>query len=210
MDFIYCRGGDKSAPKLAQQAGMLYGLRYDYTAYSDDVYMLDAGLNPRWAHYKNRVKQLRPTFALVPDFEVYRDALQIELYIQDLRVLYVPLIGVAPKFYGALEKIPIADDIVICVSMPSTYSGYLPTNEELRPANYHLLGGDVWAQVNEAHRIQNHGGVVISADGNKLAMKAAHGQYFDGQKWVATDDTTENNALKSAINIMSVMTAENF
>lgn len=102
MIFIYCRGGDKQAPLIAQQSGMLYGIRYDYKAYAP-VYMLDCGLKPRWAQYKRVVARLRPTFALVPDFETYRDIVQINLYIDDLRDCGVPLIGVTPKFYGALD-----------------------------------------------------------------------------------------------------------
>jgi hypothetical protein len=107
MNFIYCHGGCKEAPKLASESGMLYGVRYDYTAYGE-VYMLDAGLDPRWTAYQRKVKKYKPQFALVPDFEkegrdangrkqIGRDPIQLALYIQDLRDLGVPLIGVAPK-----------------------------------------------------------------------------------------------------------------
>ena len=205
MKFIYCRGGDKSAPEIAMQAGMLYGIRYNYTAY-DDVYMLDCGLAPKWTTYKAKVILHRPTFALVPDFEAYRDIVQIELYIQDLREIGVELIGVTPKFYGALEQIPSDDDIVICISIPTVYSGYLPRNSELRPnAKYHLLGGDIRQQIQEVKRVAEHGGTVISMDGNKLAMKAAHGQIFDGEKWRAVKNDTVTNALISAQNIMCLL-----
>jgi hypothetical protein len=201
MKYIYCRGGDKSAPELARATGMLYGIRYDYPAY-DKVYMLDAGLAPKWTQYKRKVAKHRPTFALVPDFEQYRDALQIALYIQDLRDLKVPLIGVAPKFYGALAQIEIAEDIVICESIPTEYSGYLIKDDELRVARYHLLGGDIREHVTEIKRIKSFGGEVISIDGNKLALKAAYGQIWTGEKWLAVDNPTHTNALISAHNIM--------
>lgn len=201
MKFIYCRGGDKTAPDIANQAGMLYGVRYDYTAYAP-VYMLDAGLSPRWTAYKRKVKKLRPKFALVPDFETYRDLSTIELYVMDLRALNVPFIGIAPKFYGALEQIPNDPDIVICVSIPTEYSGYLPEDEEIRPnANYHLLGGDIREQIKQIKRIQKFGGHVISLDGNKLARKAALGQIYSGGRWIAVNNTTYKNALISAQNI---------
>lgn len=205
MKFIYCRGGDKSAPEIAMQTGMLYGIRYNYTAY-DDVYMLDCGLSPKWTAYKAKVAYHRPTFALVPDFENYRDIVQISLYIQDLREMGVKLIGVAPKFYGALEQIPNDDDIVICISIPTSYSGYLPKSSELRPeAKYHLLGGDIRQQIQEIKRIHEYGGRVVSLDGNKLAMKAAHGQIFDGDKWRTVQNDTFTNALISAQNIMCLL-----
>lgn len=205
MKFIYCRGGDKSAPIIAHEVGMLYGIRYDYTAYDDDVYMLDCGLKPKWITYKQKVAKHRPTFALVPDFEKYRDIVQIELYIQDLREMRVPLIGIAPKFYGALGQLPDDDDIVICISIPTTYSGYLPKDHELRPGKYHLLGGDIRKQIQEVRRIAEHGGEVISMDGSRLAFKAWHGQIFDGEKWRAVKNDTQTNALTSAQNIVCVL-----
>ena len=201
MNFIYCRGGDKTAPKLARDAGMLYGIRYDYTAY-DDVYMLDAGLAPKWAPYKRKVKMHRPTFALVPDFETCRDAIEIALYIQDLRDLGVPLIGVAPKFSGALAQIDIAEDIIICESIPTTYSGFLIPDDELKKCRYHLLGGDIRQHLAEIKRIRAHGGEVVSIDSNKLAMKASHGQIWNGEKWESVNNSTKVNAQISARNIM--------
>lgn len=211
VEFIYCRGGDKHAPELAKQTNMKYGVRYDYTAYDDDVYMLDAGLKPKWITYKRKVRKYHPKFALVPDLEVNReldicrDAIQIALYIQDLRELGVPLIGVTPKFEGALSQIELAGDIVICESIPSSYSGYLFKDYEIVPHKYHLLGGDIRTQIEEVKRIQKHGGQVISMDGNKLAMKAAYGQIWTGAKWQTVNDTTKNNALNSAKNIMKTL-----
>lgn len=208
MEFIYCRGGDTTAPEIAKQANMLYGIRYDYTAYAD-VYMLDGGLKPRWTSYKRKVKKHKPQFALVPDFEEYRDIVQINLYIQDLRDLPVPLIGVTPKFEGALSQIDIAEDIIICESIPTTYSGYLLKDYEIIPGRYHLLGGDIRKQIKEVKRIEKHGGVVISMDGSKLAMKAAKGQIWNGEKWqVVKNDTTEN-AIISAKNIQASLAKVN-
>lgn len=206
MNFIYCHGGCKEAPKLAAESGMLYGVRYDYTAYGK-VYMLDAGLEPRWWSYKRKVKKHKPTFALVPDFEEKgRDPIQLALYIQDLRDLGVPLIGVAPKFEGALAKlleyVPLAEDLVICESIPTEYSGYLLKDFELIPAKYHLLGGDIREHVTEIKRIRAHGGEVVSIDGSKLMMKAAYGQIWNGEKWLAVKNGTHTNALISAQNIM--------
>jgi hypothetical protein len=203
MKFIYCRGGDKSAPTIAEQTGMLYGIRYDYTAYAD-IYMLDGGLSPRWSTYIRKVRKLRPQFALVPDY--YKsDTIALNLYIQDLRSLGVVKIGVCPKFAGAIAEIPQDSDIVLCISIPTVYAGFLPDSSELRPQDYHLLGGDIRAQLSEAKRIKKHGGRVVSMDGNKLAMKAAHGQIFDGRRWVKVQDTTFNNALVSAQNIMQAL-----
>lgn len=181
MKFIYCRGGDKSAPELASANNWHYGIRYDYTAYGD-VYMLDGGLNPKWSHYMKRARTLRPKFALVPDY--YKsDVISLELYCMDIRSLGARP-GVCPKFLGAVNEIP--NDAVICESLPTTYAGFLiPDNEVLPDRDYHLLGGDPVLQLSEYKRLTRLGGNVISADGNKLMMKAAHGQVFCAKsgKW---------------------------
>lgn len=195
MEIIYCRGGDKFAPNLAAAAGMRYGVRYDYTAYGD-VYMLDGGLNPRWAHYQKRAAKLRPHFALVPDY--FRpDEISLHLYIQDV-ARFAPRVGVCPKFTGAVYHIP--SDCVICESIPSEYAGWIiPDDELLSNRDYHLLGGDPRAQKSEIQRIHARGGRVVSLDGNKLAMKAAHGQVFSASgKWLKHDASTEQNAMISA------------
>lgn len=198
MEIIYCRGGDKTAPMLAAAAGMQYGVRYDYTAYGK-VYMLDVGLNPRWAQYIRRAQRLRPAFALTPDY-LRPDQIALELYIQDLAP-YTTRIGICPKFVGAVAQIP--KTCVICESIPSEYAGWLiPDDELLFDRDYHLLGGDPRLQKQEIQRIHNAGGHVISIDGNKLAQKAAHGQVFSGGKWVKQAGRTEELAQISAYELM--------
>ena len=44
---------------------------------------------------------------------------------------------------------------------------------------------------------------MVSADGNKLAMKAAHGQVYSSGRWIRAKQETNQNALESAINIMN-------
>lgn len=201
MRFIYCRGGDKLAPQIAKSAGMLYGVRYDYTAY-DDVYMLDVGLKPRWPTYMRKVYRYKPTFALVPDYTKH-DPIALALYIQDLRNAGVKEIGVCPKFMGAIADIP--QDCIVCISIPTRYAGFLPPDKDIRTGRYHLLGGDPRQQMAEVQRITSLGGTVVSMDGNKLAHKAAHGQVFDARldAWRKTSQTTAANAQQSANNIVS-------
>lgn len=198
MEIIYCRGGDPQAPALARAAGMRYGVRYDYTAY-DTVYMLDGGLAPKWSRYMKRARKLKPAFALVPDY-FKPDPVALHLYLLDLAP-HAGRIGICPKFSGAILDIPA--DCVICESVPSKYAGWLIPDDELLPGrNYHLLGGDPRLQKTEIQRITSAGGRVISVDGNKLALKAAHGQVFSGGKWVEHEGTTHQLALISALELM--------
>lgn len=203
MKFIYCRGGDKTAPKLAKVNNWHYGIRYDYTAYGD-VYMLDGGLNPKWSHYMKRAKSLRPEFALVPDY--YKsDVISLELYCMDVLAVGAR-VGVCPKFVGAVTEIP--DYAVICESIPSEYAGFLIPDSEIIPnRDYHLLGGDPRLQLSEAQRITALGGNIITADGNKLMMKAAHGQVFNAKlgKWQKHNGTTPELAAISAQEVNSYL-----
>lgn len=201
MDIIYCRGGDPAAPRLAQAAGMRYGVRYDYTAYGD-VHMLDGGLHPRWSRYLQAVARYRPAFALLPDY-FKSDPIALELYWMDLEPR-VQRIGICPKFAGAVAELPEA--AVICESIPSQYAGFLiPDGELLAYRDYHLLGGDPRLQKIEIERITRAGGRVISLDGNKLAMKAAHGQVFFDGKWLVHTGTTEELAYISAMELMDYL-----
>lgn len=205
VKIIYCRGGDKSAPIIAKEANMLYGVRYDYTAYAK-IYMLDGGLNPKWSHYIKRAKKLRPEFALVPDYEFPDQKKTMELQVIDLEMLNIPKIGVCPKFTGAVFQLP--QNVVICESIPSQYAGWLiPDSEILKSREYHLLGGDPVLQKSEINRISNFGGRVVSVDGNKIAMKGAHGQIFCGGKWIKNSAPTLENIQISAFEVVKFLTA---
>lgn len=204
MEIIYCRGSDKDAPRLAQAAGMKYGLRYNHTAYSKEIYMLDAGLSPKWGRYLKRAKLLRPVFALTPDY-VRPDLTELDLRIVDIRQ-YAQIIGVCPKFVGATAQIP--NDCIICESIPSKYAGWLiPDNELLPERDYHLLGGDPKLQKTEIGRIRNAGGRIASIDGNKLMLKAVYGQVFANGKWLTHSGRTEILAEISANEIKSYLQA---
>lgn len=174
MKIIYCRGGDKDAPRVAQEAGMLYGSRHDYTPYAG-VYMLDIHWNSyRWTDFTRKVRKLRPELVLCPDYEKKSQLPTLELMIDEIRLLGVGRVAVCPKFSGAVADLP--QDIVIAVSVPTSYAGFLPTPEELAGRDLHLLGGHPDQQaflINSYHQSN-----VISVDGNILGFKAQFGQFW--------------------------------
>lgn len=201
LKIIYCRGNDPKAPQLAIDCGWEYGVRYDCTAY-DDVYFLDCGLKTRWISYMRKVHFLKPKFALIPDYRK-PDKITLGLYWQDLAPL-VQRVGVCPKFVGAVAQLP--EDAIICESVPTDYAGFLIPDDELLPEReYHLLGGDPRLQLSEIQRIHNAGGRVISVDGNKLMMKAAHGQVFRNGQWVQATGETNKLAVISAHEIKNYL-----
>lgn len=174
MNLIYCRGGDKSAPKVAKLAGMLYGTHYEYKAYAP-VYMLDGGLDAvKWALYLEKVKQHAPTMALTPDFYAHVDKNTLWAQIDALRALGVEKVAVCPKFMGAVKHIPI--DCLVAISVPTSYAGFLPLPHELYGRTLHFLGG---SPDQHAHLIiQYSDSQVESIDLNIIGLKAGLGQLW--------------------------------
>lgn len=175
MKIIYCRGGDKDAPRVAELSGMLYGARHDYKSYAG-VYMLDIHWkNYRWTHFKRKVQKLRPELVLCPDYEKRAQLSTLELMIDDIKSLGVGRVAVCPKFPGAVFDLP--QDVVIAVSVPTTYAGFLPSLLELKNRDVHLLGGhpDQQSYLISLYDDAN----VISVDGNILGFKAQMGQFWE-------------------------------
>jgi hypothetical protein len=192
MEVVYVRGGDKTAPEVARLSGMAYGTRHDYKPYAP-VYMLDVDFHAYeqltseadkeafWQVYLAKVREHRPHMALVPDY--MRPTQRAELYrqIRDMKPL-VSRILVCPKFPGAVAHIP--SWCIVAVSVPTRYAGFLPENSELRDRQIHLLGGSVRKQADLIRKLTGAGAVVVSVDGSHHALKAGHGQWFDGGRWV--------------------------
>lgn len=189
VEVIYVRGGDKEAPTLAAEAGMKYGTRADYKAYSS-VYMLDVDFHrfepDQWPGYMAKVHEYQPFMALAPDYgELPKYTVtrrELYGYIRDLKCAGVVRILVCPKFPGAIAHIPSWCVIALSVPAPS-YAGYLPQLTELRGRNVHLLGGSVHKQADLICKITGAGGRVVSVDGSHHAMAAGHGRWFDGAYW---------------------------
>ena len=172
MTYILCYGNNRHAPAIARDSGALYGVRYDTVAY-EQPHMIDGGLKTRWTRWKEVVRRHKPTFALVPDFFSHMTIVDVELYVMDARRLSIPLIGVTPKFDGALEQLHDlfgdSSDIVYCISVPSKYAGYLP-DRYIPNIRYHMLGGRIDDQIQIARDIARAGGIPFSADGNAPMM----------------------------------------
>ena len=195
IEIIYVRGGDKTAPAIAEATGMKYGIRHDYTSYAPAVHMLDidfhryeqlpfAEKRAFWQVYRARVIELKPTIAMTADYFDFAgsgDLLNEQLH--DLQILQVPRVMVCPKFPQAIDGIP--DWCIVAVSVPAkSYAGFLPDYDHLKGRRVHLLGGKPELQADVARKILGAGGEIVSMDGSYHAMKAAKGQWWDGGRWV--------------------------
>ena len=201
MEFIYIRGGDKTAPEIAERAGMHYGARHDYTTYSE-VYMLDIKWkNYRWQDVLKKTIEYNCKIAMVADYERKEQRKTMLSQIADLREYTKAKIYVCPKFHGAIDDIP--NDCVIAISVPAkTYAGFIPDYRKLNGRKIHLLGGRPEKQCEIMIKAQGAGGEIVSMDGSYHAMKAAKGQMYTQGKWLKARGTTKELTIQSAKNII--------
>lgn len=190
LKVFYVRGGDKTAPDIATASGMAYGTRNDYKAYAP-VQMIDIKwTNYDWARYIRRVDEYRPPMAMVADYESPDQKELLYSQIRDLERLQIQRIMICPKFDQAVKDVPL--DFIIAVSVPTTYAGFLPDYSHLKGRSVHLLGGRPEKQAEILQKIIGAGANVVSVDGSYHAMKAAHGQWFDGGRWLQVGQRSES------------------
>lgn len=206
MKVVYVRGGDKLAPKIAELSGMEYGTRHDYKAYAP-VYMLDIHWRDYdWVDYLAILTAHMPTLAMVADYEHPSQREMMHQQIADLRAIGIERVMCCPKFVGACADIP--NDVILAISVPTGYAGFMPPPDEVGNRDVHLLGGHPDQQaycIYHKYAAAN----VVSVDGNILALKAGYGQYWretgGWQKAKHKEFTSEELALKSAVNIVTYL-----
>jgi hypothetical protein len=220
VDVIFCAGGNRRFAEIALSEGMLYGLRGDYVAYWPPV-MIDIPFEkfwrmnkqgeltgePNWSLWKaqlEKVERMRPLMALAPDFisPGYR-RLVVRMACQ-LVEAGIERVIVCPKFMGAIALIP--DWLVIGISVPTSYAGFLPPINELRGRQVHLLGGAPKDQIDLVRYYAMHGIEVISVDCNMHQRAAQKGSFFSGRVWRYLGKgvlTTDEAFRRSCKNIMA-------
>lgn len=183
MILILCHGGSRFSARLARATDTHYGTRDDYTIYAPPYFIDFNWKKPatpeRWQRYMALIAQHKPHMAMSPDFESKAQWQTLKQQIVDVRRAGAKHVVVTPKYDGALAHIPRWASIIIGVSVPTSYAGYLPTPEALRGHNVHFLGGtpDQWAYLKRVY--ESSGARVISADGNFAVRKARDfGQYW--------------------------------
>lgn len=184
MKYVLVRGGTKAAPIISSETNWLYGIRHDKKAYAS-VHMLDVNWEAyNWGDVCEKITRYQPVMALVPDFEDISQLGQVLTRIAQLQDLGVSEILVCPKFAEAVPLLPLS--VVIAVSVPSIYAGYIPPLEQLRGRRVHLLGGNPFKQADLIRKINGVGGCVQSLDANGFVQKAGLGQFWQHGNWVQT------------------------
>lgn len=209
MIFVYCRGGDKTAPEVAKAAGIEYGVRGDYKPYAPP-YMIDVKWrNYDWPRYLRLMEQYAPSVAMVPDYESPEQLPKLLKQIADLESL-VGRVMVCPKFDGALADIDTRH--LVALSVPTEYAGFLPDRAELIGRDIHLLGGHPDQQAYLIRR--RYAGLnIVSADGNVLGFKANKGMVWSElrgdwwQTWPSLGYSSVSLAIVSAKTILPYLTS---
>ena len=175
MKLVYCRGGDPKA-QIFTNKEWLYGIRSDYVPYGS-VYMLDVKYHAGesvWPAHVAQALTLRPALTMIPDYERPEQ-------LPALMAMHETLVSAGlqtfwcPKFEGALKDIP--SYVVLAISVPTRYGGWLPMPADVSGRRLHLLGGHPDHQHYLRYRVYTESDV-ISADGNVAGLKA-----YLGQSW---------------------------
>lgn len=190
---IFCAGGNADYPNLARQSRMAYGVRSDYEAF-DYPFMVDASFKEfnktRWykrkrglprkrkpSHFK-AIWQHRPVMALACDYEFPRQRENVLDQLRTIEQAGVLRPAVCVKFNGGVKDIPCG--VVIAVSVPSRYSGFLPEDlGEYRGRRLHLLGGSPLRWMELIPKLHGAGAIVQSIDGSSHEIGAQTGWHFD-------------------------------
>ncbi len=182
MDVIYCAGGGKILAEIAIQEGFLYGSR------SDDIRefprcngLIDINWKKyNWEDHLKAVKSHQPKYAVVPDIEdrkCLRKALEMAEILEEVcgRVIIVP------KRHDIIKKIP--QKYIIGISVPTSYSGFIPFTSELKNREIHLLGGSPNQQKELWRYYKKMKVCITSVDINCHNKVSNFGNYWNGYKW---------------------------
>lgn len=181
--FIICKGSFKYLSELPlYEIGLEYGTRHSEKP-KYQPFMVDIDWKKYdWNEYLHKISLWKPTFALVPDYESEKQRKKLYNCIRDLKNLGVLRIGVCPKFSGAIKHVP--SFCIVCISIPSTYAGFIPNKDEVNGKRLHMLGGSPQKQIKYIQLYDN--AITVSVDGNGFTKAAQWKTVYDGtrNKWI--------------------------
>lgn len=207
MRFFLIRGGDKTAPRIADASGWEYGTRHDYRPYAS-IGMLDIRWDKyNWWDYMRKVRRWQPDIAMLPDFTHARQLDTLMMQYEELKQ-FVPVVALCPKFDQAMSLIKSLE-VRIALSVPTTYAGYIPPLEQLAGADIHLLGGSPKTQLSLLGAVVAAGAKVLSIDANYHIRKGIYGQSYSGGRWIQarSEQSPVQLAILSGIEIKQQMLA---
>lgn len=181
MDIIYCAGGNKKLAKIAIEEGFLYGAR------SDDIRdircngLIDINWEKyNWEKHLNHISIHKPKYAVVPD--ITNENLIDSVLEQARKVQCIcPNVIIVPKIHGITKYFP--STMIVGISVPTSYAGFLPEINEISQRKVHLLGGTP-RQQRELWKYYKEMDVnIVSLDCNSHSKTSDFGSYWNGIKW---------------------------
>lgn len=199
---IMCKGSSIAAIS-GLDCGWIYGTRHTEKPVQQPFFVDIQWEEYDWLDYCHKLSLWRPVMAMAPDLLDRSQVPDLYKKIRDLKSLGVLEIGVCPKFEGAVRFLP--SWITVCVSIPSSYAGYLPPKEELNGRRVHLLGGSPRRQLDF---IQQHENCIVSSlDMNYHTKASGFGALFNGERcrWeIVSKEEKLSYADKILINAQSI------
>jgi hypothetical protein len=182
MDLIYCAGGGRVLAEIAIKEGFLYGAR------SDDIRdaprctgLVDINWkNYDWIEHLTAVQKHQPKYAVAPDIEQPRKIRRTLELAEKLEGFCYKVI-IVPKRKNIIKHIP--QKYLIGISVPTSYSGYMPSTSELLGRELHLLGGSPGQQRELWLYFDSLSIPVMSVDVNCHNKVSNFGKYWNGEKW---------------------------
>jgi hypothetical protein len=192
IEFIGCRGGDPDAPRLLAAEGWRYGVRSNYTVYAWPYFIDIKWQDYDWAKHIALIEKWRPVMAMAADYEQPEQKGLMLSQVAQIEALGVrPM--VCPKFPGAALDIPAG--VVVAVSIPTDYAGFLPEPVEIAGRDIHFLGGhpDQFAVLRYDYRYSN----LVSVDCSAIFQKAQFGAFWSvkNNNWRYTKNQFSTHAL---------------
>lgn len=138
IEFIGCRGNDPDAPRLLSTEGWRYGVRSDCAVYGWPYFIDIKWTAYDWNKHIALIAGWGPAMAMAADYERPEQKDLMLSQVAQIEALGVQPM-VCPKFPGATWDIPA--EVIIAISVPTNYAGFLPDPAEVKGRKLHLLGG---------------------------------------------------------------------
>lgn len=178
---IYCAGHNRQYAAIARE-WFLLGARLPDKLYFPVDFADQKYKDPHRIEYMAALADQRPKLATVLDWQYEGQFNEIMSWADEASQYVGEAVIIIPKVHGRIKRLPRSingKQIRLGYSVPTTYGGTEVWIGEFANWPVHLLGGGTNAQLKVARYLD-----VQSADGNYIHHKIAHGQFFDGVRWL--------------------------
>lgn len=187
-DLIYC-ADNALYGQIAIECGHLSGTQLPNKVYLPPYFADQDWRHPNRPAYLEMLRTHQPRLATVLDWEYEEQLCEVLGWAEDAAA-FVDCLILIPKVHGGVGRLPRmigGKPVRLGYSVPTKYAGTDLFLSEFIGWPIHLLGGSPKNQMKLARYLD-----VRSTDGNYIHHKVAHGQFFDGTRWMQLRDAGIN------------------